>query len=276
MSRLRWPDDTAVRLVHVVPEVLDITGVTVEALTHAAVDAAMDGMLFHARSLLGPLQQRAQRTVLRGRATDAILAESDAFGADLIVLGHRGRGALATALLGSVAAGVAERATRPVLVVRERLDGAVVLAEDGSPAAHAACRIVATWPLFERREIRVISVAQVPAALASGIAVTMRRGAAAAQREDLALALAERSLLARAAEVDLRAAGRDASITLATGDPARAIIGLAATVSAGLVVVGCRGHSVLGGLLGTTARSVVLGASCSVLVVHAQAMGGTS
>lgn len=271
VSRLGGQADTIVRLVHVVPEVLDITGVGVEELTHAAVDQAMDGMLARSRSLLGPHAPRAQRAVVRGSTTDAILEQAESFDADLIVLGHRGRGALATVLLGSTATAVAERASRPVLVVRGDLDGPVVFADDGSRAAIAARRLIATWPLFERREIRVIGVAQATAPLASGVAITMRREAAAARREELAAELAGRSLVARAAEVDLRAAGRDASVTLATGEPAKAIIDLADAVRAGLVVVGCRGHNVLAGLLGTTARAVVTGASCSVLVVHAQA-----
>ncbi|MBM4435313.1 MAG: universal stress protein [Chloroflexi bacterium] len=271
VAALDWPNGTRARLITVIPEVIDLAGVVVEDLMQAQISEAMDGTLARARELMGPLRDRTQRAVLRGRPADAILEGADAFAADLVVLGHRGRGPVAARLLGSVAAEVAERSRRAVLIVRGDIVGPVVLADDGSAPARAARRIIATWPMFERREIRVISVATVAAPLASGIAITMREEAAAARREEVAQALAVRSLSAREAEVELRAAGRDVSVTLATGDPGHEICALARMVHAGLVVVGCRGHNVFAGLLGTTAKGTVLGAPCSVLVVHAPA-----
>ena len=55
---------------------------------------------------------------MRGDPVDEIVAFADAFDADLIVVGSRGHGALASALLGSVSRGILGETRRPVLVVR--------------------------------------------------------------------------------------------------------------------------------------------------------------
>ena len=60
----------------------------------------------------------ASTTMLRGDPVDELVAYADTIDAELIVVGSRGHGALASALLGSVSRGVLREARRPVLVVR--------------------------------------------------------------------------------------------------------------------------------------------------------------
>ena len=61
---------------------------------------------------------RSTTALLRGDTVDEIVAYADSHNVDLIVVGSRGRGAVATALLGSVSRGILRESKRPVLVVR--------------------------------------------------------------------------------------------------------------------------------------------------------------
>ena len=56
--------------------------------------------------------------LLRGDAVTEIIAYADLIGADLIVVGSRGHGTVASALLGSVSRRVLTHSERPVLIVR--------------------------------------------------------------------------------------------------------------------------------------------------------------
>jgi nucleotide-binding universal stress UspA family protein len=68
--------------------------------------------------------------LLKGNPADEIVAFADTIGADLIVVGSRGHGAIASALIGSVSRGVLHESRRPVVVVR----GTHVGAEAAVPA----------------------------------------------------------------------------------------------------------------------------------------------
>ena len=61
---------------------------------------------------------RSTTKLVLGDATDEIVSYADDLDVDLIVIGSRGHGTLASALLGSVSRGVLSESKRPVAVVR--------------------------------------------------------------------------------------------------------------------------------------------------------------
>jgi nucleotide-binding universal stress UspA family protein len=61
---------------------------------------------------------QASTKLLVGDTVDEIVAYADTEDVDMIVVGSRGHGALASALLGSVSRGVLSESKRPVMIVR--------------------------------------------------------------------------------------------------------------------------------------------------------------
>jgi nucleotide-binding universal stress UspA family protein len=109
-----------VTFLHVVP-VLDrsfANGIGVPAAKPHHIDELDRKPLEDALVIAAERDVDATAELLAGLPADEIVAYADSIDADLIVLGSRGRGAFATALLGSVSRGVLHEARRPVLVVR--------------------------------------------------------------------------------------------------------------------------------------------------------------
>lgn len=115
-------DAAEVLVVHVMPALTAApwSGFAMVAIPHAETEEdrrPLDEAIARAREL--GLQVRT--ALLVGNPVDEIVAFADAHDADLIVVGSRGHGAFASALLGSVSHGILDETRRPVLVVREAL-----------------------------------------------------------------------------------------------------------------------------------------------------------
>ena len=207
--------------------------------------------------------------VVVGRPASLIVEAAARLRAELIVLGSRGRGPLSSMVLGSVSAEVVGDAPCAVLVVRESLDGPVLVATDGSRSADAAISFLVGHRLFIDRDVDVLAVAPRPALTFAGDATetpsALPGTAVPARWREWAAA---EEVSARAA-FRLRQAGFRARSTLAVGDPAHRIIEAAADHRSGVIVTGSRGLTGLRRLiLGSVARNVLLHSSSSILIVH--------
>lgn len=88
-------------------------------------DEGPDELRQWAENVLSGMAQRAARTgigvetaVLSGAPAETLASAARAGAIDLVVVGHRGRNAVARALLGSVADRLAQISPKPLLVVR--------------------------------------------------------------------------------------------------------------------------------------------------------------
>jgi nucleotide-binding universal stress UspA family protein len=82
------------------------------------LDAFDRAVLDDAEQIAARAGVEATSKLLAGDAVDEIVAYADLQGADLIVIGSRGHGTLASVLLGSVSRGVLSESRRPVAVIR--------------------------------------------------------------------------------------------------------------------------------------------------------------
>jgi nucleotide-binding universal stress UspA family protein len=277
IEAIAWPTGSSIRVVSVVdpmPLILAGAGAGVAGGDPPSY-ALQEQIQAHVESELEAIVARLGRThiptsgaLLRGRPATVIVDDA-ATAADLVVVGSRGHGQIASLVLGSVSAEIVDHAACPVLVARRPMLERVVFAADGSPSSSAAESLLTGWPLFADLPIRVVSVVDVVEPWRSGIAPTMYEQALGAYERDLEDARAEHRRIADASVARLRAAGLEAEADVRTGDAPAEIIAAATGGNADLIVLGSRGRSGLTRLLlGSVARDVLHGSEASVLIAR--------
>ena len=189
--------------------------------------------------------------------------------AALVVVGNRGRGAVRSALLGSVALHTVTHARCPVVVVHPRAAGPaspprVVVGFDGSPTARSALAAAVEEAARTGADLRVVATYVLTdywVDLSSVVVPSreeVRDDLRARVDEAVDAVLADRPTDAAVPRVDVDVVEGAASDVLV--DRAR---------DATLLVVGGRGRGALRGLLvGSVALHCVMHAPCPVLVVH--------
>jgi nucleotide-binding universal stress UspA family protein len=183
-------------------------------------------------------------------------------GAALLVVGSRGRGAVRSAVLGSVALHCAAHAPCPVVVVHPRADAAftppkVVVGLDGSEAAGAALRAAVSEAGRLGAGITAVT------AWSSGTYWSDAYDVVVPPAEQLR-ADARRRVEQMVADADTGAVPVD--VEPVEGPPGEVLVRQAE--GAELLVVGGRGNSPLAGLLlGSVALHCVVHAPCPVMVV---------
>jgi len=273
---LHWPSATTIRVVSaleptsaLVPAPLPGAGLVTSPEIEAEIRQVLQSDIDNVVDRLREAGVESEGVVLHGRPATVVADEAASVAADLIVVGSRGHGPIASLVLGSVSAELVDHAPCPVLVVRRETAARVLFATDGSPSALAAETLLTTWPIFEGAEIRVVSVADVPRPWHSGLAPTMVMQVTNAYAKDLERAKHDHETLAREARARIEASGRTVESNVRVGDAAAEIIEEAATWSADVVVLGSRGLTGLSRfVLGSVARNVLQGSESSVLIVR--------
>jgi len=237
--------------------VIRATGPEVEAQVRAEVDEALGGASADVR-------------IVKGDAPEVMLDAAKEDDAALVVIGTRGRGALRSALMGSVSHEVAARARRPVVVVPPGAkapepapdSGSVVCGVDGSPQALAAVRVA--QDLATRLGLRLVIV-HARQNVAAAMAYRGARGSTppVTGQEDSVAALVD-EVLAQAHA----AAGPDAVDVVEPGPPAEVLDQVAGREGAALIVIATRGAGgVRAAMLGSVARELAAHAGRPVVVL---------
>jgi nucleotide-binding universal stress UspA family protein len=107
--------------VHVVPsyDLIPMNGFGLAGAMPHETTAYDKEMLVEAEAVAEHRGVRARGKILHGDTSDEIVTYADNLDADMIVVGSRGHGLLASTLLGSVSRSVLGESKRPVVVVRE-------------------------------------------------------------------------------------------------------------------------------------------------------------
>ena len=264
-----WPADTHITVIRAQEPLPGMRGLPDEA--HSALyekvrDALDDDLDQLERDLRGA-DRVIERIVDVGRPATLIVDAARHMGADLIVMGSRGRGAIASTVLGSVAAEVVDQAPCPVLVARCPTITRVVVADDGSDCAAQAEEVVASWPFLRGARVHVVSVADLSGLVPASTGMEMISAEVYQQAFDEVRALHEG--YARAAADRLRILDPQVSSSAREGFVAQEIVATAEDERADLIVVGTRGQTGLQRVLvGSVARSVLFHAPVSVLTVR--------
>ncbi len=259
-----WPAGTRIRLLCAVEPRLDWTGLAPVANDTTEADRALLSDVLDERAEALRTPSHVVETVLEnGRAADLLMAHAAEWMADLIVVGNRGLGAAASAILGSVSAHLVDHAPCPVLVARSPSATRVLLAADGTESSRSIPRILAAWGnAFRGVAIEVLSVASeedLPA-----------RGLPGESSGDVAEYELHREIAEDAAG-ELRDLGWEAAPVVRTGDPGREIVATGREWGADLIITGSRGLGTIRRfVLGSVAHDVLLHARSSVLVMRGQ------
>ncbi|MFP5344036.1 MAG: universal stress protein [Candidatus Limnocylindria bacterium] len=270
VAALPWPAPTVVSAVRVIEPIYDVFGMPpLEVDPGGAIVPGFDAVRSALVAEIEDLEREGlsvEPHVLVGRAATSLLdAATDM---DALVIGSRGRGPMASMVLGSVSAEVVGHARCPVIVARRPSMERVMIAIDGSDMTEPLVDAVLALGCFTGRRLEVVAVAPSPVPPPS-IMLTGGYGMSVAWYEE-GVAIAREAMASAAEGVAGRfeAAGYEVSWSVPEGDPASTLVDHAASSGADAIVVGTHGRTGLDRLLmGSVARNVLLHARTSVAVI---------
>ncbi|MGY1700270.1 universal stress protein [Geodermatophilus sp. SYSU D00766] len=245
------------------PHLLDTAGVeAIRSDTEARLRASVAEALGHpaVRAVARDGAVPVHLSVAPGDPAEALVVRAGDAG--LLVVGSRGRGAVKSALLGSVALHCAAHSPCPVVVVHRQETAPaprVVVGIDDSSGAHTVLREAVDHARRLGAGVEAVLVCQPVTYWSDPIVAAPPVG----ETLDAARARADRVVTA----VLGHEPNPDVEVVVETGAPGDVLVRRSA--GAGLLVVGSRSRSRLAGLaLGSVALHCVVHASCPVLVVR--------
>jgi nucleotide-binding universal stress UspA family protein len=259
------------------PVLLSVQAPLMRLWPDATLDSAVEGVLLEggkevtaaAAQRLAHSHLQAEQAVRLGLPVSAILREAERRGADLIVMGTRGHGALHGFALGSVAMRVAHGGATPVCLVRpearlpvelgRRLR--VMLALDGSEPALRAARLLVAWrDWLGELDVQIVHV-QEPLTVLQAILPPHRDLV-----EQWSTKAAQEAT--QAAREIFAEAGIRHHLHLSAGEPFREIALLAGHTQSDLLVLGTRGRGAAHhALIGSVALKAAAASEVPVLLV---------
>lgn len=263
-----WPIGTRVELVAGYELLSDRTGLPSSPQAGAPAEReALEFVVLERLSLLRSVGLRADAEIQRGSAPDLLLRRAAETFTDLIVVGSRGRGPIASVVLGSVSAHLVDHAPCPVLVARSPGASRMLLATDGTPSSRNIPRVLAAWAnAFRGLPVEVLSVAP-RTVLIPGLGSRLGRSGADQRDPDVEL----HARIAEAVADELMDLGWHAAGIARAGDPEQEILAAAGAWKADLIVTGSRGLGTLRRLVvGSVAHDLLMHAWSSLLVVRGQ------
>jgi nucleotide-binding universal stress UspA family protein len=216
--------------------------------------------------------RHVETRLVEGSPAERLLGIADEEGAAFIVAGSRGRGAMASGVLGSVSRTLVRKANCPVVVVPPNSadpnsagdgdgDAAIVVGVDGSDHALAAARIARA--LAERLGYRV-AVVHAPRSVKSLTYLGRSTTPSLSQQPDQ---VARQSREIVQAAVDLLG-DRPSSAHIEPGPPAEVLESVAKDENGRMIVIAGRGTgTVQASLLGSVALELISSAEVPVVVL---------
>jgi nucleotide-binding universal stress UspA family protein len=273
VNSMALPEGSRIRIVHAIEPMTRVAIFASAAVLSDATEREAKDLVQTTTSFLTAPGREVDGVVSIGRAADVVIDECAAFTPDLLVVGSRGRGGIATTVLGSVSAELVDRSPCPVLVARTNRLAKVILAEDGSASAIAGASAITDLPPFAPCKVRVVSVvdSRFPIVLADPAlpetAVDAFRGFEVSVQQQRAA----HAVFARERAEALSSAAISATWEQRDGQAATELLTAAAEQHADCIVIGSRGQTgVRRFMLGSVARNVLVHAPCSVLIAHAR------
>jgi nucleotide-binding universal stress UspA family protein len=232
----------------------------------AAYQAAGADVLARALAGVDAGDGHITRHLAQDNAASALIEASA--GAELLVVGSRGRGGFTGLLLGSVGRTCLHLASVPTVVVppdwQERTTRSVAVGVDGSGPSRAALAWALTEAAAHEATLRIVNVYDLAPYIST-------MGTAVSPDSEL-IDRSSRALLEEMT-ADAKDSGVEVEVIAASGPTAKTLLGVAS--GADLLVVGSRG---LGGLrrllLGSVSEHCVYHSSCPVAVVRTPEMSG--